>query len=87
MTTEADNEPATKGDLKILRSQIDGRIDGLEKRMDDLKVELLTEIGRAVQHSVNVVLEQFTGHIRAVDEKYQDLPGRVAALEERERAR
>jgi hypothetical protein len=87
MTTEADSEPATKGDIRLLQGDIKDLEDRLTKRMDDLKVELLTEIGRAVQHSVNVALEQFTGHIRAVDEKYQDLPGRVAGLEARDRAR
>src|SRR5262245_60581035 len=64
-----------------LTKRIDGVEDRLTKRIDDWKVELLTEIGTSVQHSVNVVLEQFVTYVRAVDEKYQDLPARVAALE------
>ena len=91
MTTESNSAPATKGDLDRVEDKLTKRIDGVEdkltKRIDNLKVELLTEIGGAVQHSVNVVLEQFTAHVRAFDEKYQDLPARVAALESHQRTR
>jgi len=52
---------------------IDQRFDVIDKRFDDLRVDL-------ARHA-NAIQENVAQQIRAIDDKYKDLPGRVAALE------
>lgn len=54
-------------------SKVEQRLDRLEKRVDGLYVEL-------ARHT-QAILEALQGRLTAFDEKYADLPGRVARLE------
>jgi hypothetical protein len=86
-----DDQPATRGDLRQLETRLRSDLaskDDVRRLGEDLPGELnvklsamehrLTlEIGRAV----NVVAEIIGSNARAVDEKYKDLPNRVAAVE------
>jgi hypothetical protein len=84
------------GKLEGLETRIDGKLEGLEKRIEhkfDGKLDLwggallarIVEsekrvLGELARHT-QAVLESMTKQISAVDEKYQDLPGRTERLE------
>lgn len=54
-------------------AKIDERFERMECRFDELKVDL-------ARHA-NAIQENVAQQIRAIDDKYKDLPGRVAVLE------
>ncbi len=89
-----ENEPATKADLKALENRLradlaskadlaaveqrlDAKIDGVETKMGDMENRLLREIGQAL----NVAVEQIGAKVSVIDDKYKDLPARVALVE------
>ena len=77
--------PVTRGELREELAKLDlkievwggalaDRISKLEKRVEHL---LYTELAR----HTNAILEALQGRVSVIDEKYADLPGRVAKLE------
>jgi hypothetical protein len=73
--------------LERLEAKLDAKLDAklgvfgnaILDRMDRLKTELSAELASHIKASQEYVAAQ----IKVVDEKYADLPGRVAALEAR----
>ena len=60
--------------LEVWGGALADRITKLEKRFEHL---LSTELAR----HTNAILEALQGRVSVIDEKYADLPGRVAKLE------
>jgi hypothetical protein len=75
------DEPASKADIARLETRLETEISRLENRLDhrmqSMENRLLLEIG----HAINVAVEQIGKQASVVDEKYKDLPPRVATLE------
>ena len=91
-----DDQPATKGELRSAFAKLDARIDGVETSlgaridgleaslrsdMRDMERRLVLDLGEVVQRALNITIEQIGSKFSVIDEKYQDLPGRVTKLE------
>ena len=78
LASKADLAPlASKDDLAALEQRLETRILGVETKMGEMENRLLREIGQAL----NVAVEQIGAKVSVLDDKYKDLPGRVAVLE------
>jgi hypothetical protein len=91
-----EDQPATRGELrqlgadlrgemKELREELRGEMKELREElrgeMKDLQRAIVEDVGALVGHALKVQQEQFQAWARTYDDKYQDLPGRVARLE------
>jgi len=73
-----------------LRDEMRGEIGGVEGRLRDEMNAMEARLVRQIKDSgseiakevANVMAEQLRGHVSVVDEKYQDLPRKYAALRE-----
>jgi hypothetical protein len=96
VTGDEDDKPLTRRDLGViaLKSDLASALEpyalkadlvAMETRltamMKRIKNELLEEIAKSLMHVASVISEQQSKHVIAVDEKYKDLPPRVATLE------
>ena len=70
-------ELASKDDLAALEQRLDAKIGTLDAKMGAMENRLLREIGQAL----NVAVEQIGGKVSVLDDKYKDLPARVAVVE------
>lgn len=77
-----DNEPATKGDLReglrLLEERMATRVDATVRAAND---RLVLELAGVVQRALGVNREDFAKGVDVVDEKYKDIPRRLAQLE------
>ena len=77
--------PVTRGELREELAKLEKRFDlklevwggALADRISRLEKTLYTELAR----HTNAILEALQGRVSVIDEKYADLPGRVAKLE------
>jgi SpoVK/Ycf46/Vps4 family AAA+-type ATPase len=67
----------TKKDLEEAKMELHGAIAMVLKHMDARFTQQSVELAR----HVNAILEEMRTMVKAVDEKYADLPGRVSRLE------
>jgi hypothetical protein len=95
MTLADDNIPATRGDVRHLGEELRGEMEELRGELrpiraaiaantaaiTSLRNEMLLEIGAAAARVVNVLSDQMREIIRPFDDRYRDLPARVAVLE------
>jgi hypothetical protein len=70
-------ELASKDDLAALEQRLDAKIGTLDAKMGAMENRLLREIGQAL----NVAVEQIGAKVSVLDDKYKDLPARVAVVE------
>jgi hypothetical protein len=63
-----------RGEIGALGTELRGEMRNMEKR-------IITELGGVIQRAMNIAVEQIGSKVGVVDEKYQDLPGRVSRLE------
>ena len=75
--TKADIQ-ALRGDMDALRSDMKAMETGLRADMKAMHEDLKRDISRAV----GLVGEMLADRVTVVDERYQDLPGRVSRLED-----
>ena len=68
------------GKLETRVGKLEKRFDALEKRFDALEKRVDGLYHELARHT-NAILEAIQGRVSVIDEKYADLPGRVARLE------
>jgi hypothetical protein len=71
----------------VTREMFDIAMGAIFARFDDLKRDLKRDLGEDIARHAKATQEYVSDQIRIVDEKYADLPGRVARLEEAEASR
>jgi hypothetical protein len=71
----AELKEASKRDLHELEERFDAKLGAMERRMVD-------ELAGVINRAMGINREDFQRGVSIVDEKYQDIPGRVATLEE-----
>ena len=73
-----------RGEMHAIRDELRGEMHAMEDRlrgeMRAMEGRLTREIGTVVSHFANVVIEQMRGVCGAVDERYQHVPGELAAV-------
>jgi len=77
-----DDAPATKRDIAELKQSIEGNaqaIGRVDARFDKFEQRMTWELA----HAASAITETIGSQIRALDDRYRDVPGRVTRLEER----
>jgi hypothetical protein len=87
VTPGDEDQPATKRELREVESRL---LDAMNQQEKRITVTVATEMARQADviatemaRQANTIIEQIGAKIGVVDEKYQDLPGRVARVEQR----
>ena len=82
MPTDEMTTPVTKGELNAALEIWGG---ALLARIDDVRREIIGEVGRMLRDELAQAVLSFgewtASNIRALDDKYRDLPARVTRLE------
>jgi hypothetical protein len=83
-----DDRPATRGELKVLRTELVGAIHHVVETLGDQMAAMRSDmaamrddLSRDLARHVTASAEQTQRLIMGLDDRYRDLPGRVATLE------
>ena len=87
-----EGQPVTKSELKSelngleakmvsMEERLEAKMVSMEERLEGKMVSMEERLLREIGHALNVAVEQIGSRFGVVDDKYQDLPGRVTKLE------
>jgi hypothetical protein len=69
-----DDHPATMGELRAMEQRLQATISSTAKSM-------VLDIGGVVQRALGIGEERAQAGIQTLDDRYKDVPGRLAAVE------
>jgi hypothetical protein len=82
-----EDQPATKRELREVETRLLEAIGQqgthLREAMTQQEKRITVTVASEMARQANIIIEQIGTKIAVVDEKYQDLPGRVATVEQR----
>ena len=73
---------ALRGEMNARFEQVERRFEQVDRRFEQIDARLI-DMGQQIANSANAIMEHTTDLMMRFEERYADLPGRVAAIERR----